>query len=949
MIRTHDDPRIANPDADSPNGRPTARAGERQEVLPRQRSFLNPKPELTRVLTLFVLLASPLSAASQDLPAMVKDINTAVLSHYDSDPSEFVEMGGNVYFVAKHEIYGTRVWKSDLTPAGTAPLDGAYDYPKHLAVSGDTLYFTAFDSTHGRELWKSDGASTGTTLVKDVSPGGSSGLSSEAPPWFTDVEGTTFFVANVVKYTSWSDAELWQTDGTEAGTMLVKDGLDIASQPPFFTNVGGTLFFMAMRTSWRADLWKSDGTGAGTSVVTDVEPTADPLFIGGLTAFDGALYFSTLDLLGSNKFWTTDGTPAGTTVVVEKLAILMANVGGSLYFGTEEGELYRSDGTTSGTTLVKDIRPGGDPDYDLVPGYFTEADGGIFFLAGTDATGLELWKTDGTEVGTALVKEIHAGSDSPFDVPYSEPFLAASDGLLFLLADDGINGVELWRSDGTAGGTFMAKNIGAGALPLIPSPTTTAFLGVGLGSLLFPAKDDANGAEIWTSDGSEAGTHIALDVNNLHGSSSPESLTDVNGTLFFFADDGANGYGLWKSNGAEAGTTKIRDGIEPSWTVSSGGRFFFTHSETATGEELWKSDGTSGGTAMVKDIHPGADDSDLAPGVDVNGTLFLQADSGLAGYELWKSNGTQAGTVLVKEIPLSVTSAVPFRSMTNASGILYFVTDNGALWKSDGTEAGTVQVVDLVTSTPPSGADPYSLAVLQNAVYFLAASDLTPLGLWKTDGSPSGTTLVKEVTLLPTSPGYYTPTPRDLLAVGNQLFYVVPVEPVEAGDFSMADYELWRSDGTAVGTARVSTFDELWTGPVGMSGALYFFADQDNGGYDLWRSDGTPAGTSLVADVDAGLPDELTAADGRLFFIDWSALEELWMSDGTAAGTIALDIGPNSSSDYTDHAEFLTVVNDALFFSTSTDAHGRELWRMKVPGGETGPPRAASRFWHQYR
>ncbi len=79
------------------------------------------------------------------------------------------------------------------------------------------------------------------------------------------------------------------------------------------------------------------------------------------------------------------------------------------------------------------------------------------------------------------------------------------------------------------------------------------------GTLFFRANDGTNGTELWKSNGTEAGTIIVKDINPGSGASVPEHLTDVNGTLFFQAGDSTNGFELWKSDGSEAGTIMIKD------------------------------------------------------------------------------------------------------------------------------------------------------------------------------------------------------------------------------------------------------------------------------------------------------------------------------------------------------------------------------------------------------
>src|SRR5262245_29423240 len=151
-------------------------------------------------------------------------------------------------------------------PAGTAGIP--WSYPSETVVIGSTAYFTAEDGVHGIELWKSDGTAAGTMLVKDIIPGSASSVTE--PSFLTNVNGTLFFTASDGTH----GRELWKSDGTAAGTVLVKDIVagSGSSGPGLLANVNGTLFFRAFDAKRGSELWKSDGTAAGTTLVKDIKP-----------------------------------------------------------------------------------------------------------------------------------------------------------------------------------------------------------------------------------------------------------------------------------------------------------------------------------------------------------------------------------------------------------------------------------------------------------------------------------------------------------------------------------------------------------------------------------------------------------------------------------------------------------------------------------------------------
>jgi ELWxxDGT repeat protein len=901
-------------------------------------------------------------------PQMVLDLNTSTVS---SNPSQMVAVGATTYFTADDGVHGVELWKSNRTTAGTTLVKDIYpgsnfsSYLSSLTNVNGTLFFSATDGTTGLELWKSDGTPAGTTVVKDIvtGPNGSN------PNYLTNVNGKLFFRA----YDDTHGYELWKSDGTAAGTTLVKDidpGI-AASNIRWLTNFNGRLVFQANDGVHGSELWKSDGTAAGTVMVKDIDPGIGDAGPSYLTNVNGTLFFSAYDDGTTGwELWKTDGTPAGTSLVKDIFPggpsssnpMDLTNVNGTLFFtaydGTHGRELWKSDGTTAGTTLVKDIVPGGT--YNAYASSLTNVNGTLFFRTYDGVHGRELWKSDGTAAGTVMVKDINPSWAS------SDPsYLTNVNGTLFFRANDGTNGWKLWKSDGTGAGTVLVST-GASA----PSNIINAN-----GTLFFSAYD-GKGAELWKSDGTAAGTTLIKDINPqiTFGGSSPANLTDVNGTLFFSANDGVHGVELWKSDGTAAGTTLVKDIVpggyfgyfgayypsssSPSQLTNVNGTLFFTVWSAGTGSQLWKSDGTAAGTVPVSRV--GA--SKLT---NVNGTLFFVAGTtatGTDGEELWKSDGTTAGTTMVKDIypggswrsgnysyyyvPNSSSPA----ELTNVNGTLFFTATDGVngreLWKSDGTPAGTTLVKNIRASY--QSAYPSGLTNLNGTLLFSAYEDTNGRELWKSDGTAAGTVLVKDI-----RPGASGSYPSSLASVNGTLFF-------SAND-GTAGYELWKSDGTAAGTTLVKDINpgsgnsypylggpDLYTysgqHPTSINGTLFFTAYNPATGRELWKSDGTAAGTTLVTDIylgngssePSGAAPLLTNVNGILFFsaYDSSNAPKLWQSDGTAVGTVLI---ANFQPFY------LTNFNGTLFFATDDGTHGTELWKL-VDSASQGTSLVASGF-----
>ncbi|NLE36881.1 MAG: hypothetical protein GX621_02535, partial [Pirellulaceae bacterium] len=328
-----------------------------------------------------------------------------------------------------------------------------------------------------------------------------------------------------------------------------------------------------------------------------------------------------------------------------------------------------------------------------------EFNGLLYFVADDGVNGEELWQSDGTTVGTVMVKDINPGQGNQY--PYGFGILSSFprdltviDGVLYFSAEDNTHGAELWRSDGTAAGTVMVKDIFSGTFtdsygtyPNSSNPANLVNVG---GTLFFTAYDDDHGWELWTSDGTESGTRLVKDIftgtftdtdGTYPNSSTPSQLTDVDGVLYFVADDGTHGLELWKSDGTEAGTTMVEDiraGTGDAFgerieLIAMNGILYFAADNGIVGDELWRSDGTTEGTYLLKDVKTGSEGnlSYFTGFTVVDDHLFFSADDGTHGRELWKTDGTEQGTALVADIALGTSSSYPFY-MTAVDGILYF-------------------------------------------------------------------------------------------------------------------------------------------------------------------------------------------------------------------------------------------------------------------------------------
>jgi len=223
---------------------------------------------------------------------------------------QIASLGGRIYFIAwARSVDGSyELWSSDGTAAGTAPVFPDIAGPRPLAPYGLTafrgaLYFFAQPANdRDRGLWRSDGTAAGTRLLRALErPAGDPFANEFYPSALTPVGDQLFFAANVAG----SGPEIWKTDGTRAGTVLVKDIAPgpASSRPGELTAAGGRLYFTANDGVHGDELWQSDGTAAGTTLVQDILPGPVSSYPQDLTAADGTLYFTADDGEHGRELW----------------------------------------------------------------------------------------------------------------------------------------------------------------------------------------------------------------------------------------------------------------------------------------------------------------------------------------------------------------------------------------------------------------------------------------------------------------------------------------------------------------------------------------------------------------------------------------------------------------------------------------------------------------------
>lgn len=414
----------------------------------------------------------------------------------------------------------------------------------------------------------------------------------------------------------------------------------------------------------------------------------------------------------------------------------------------------------------------------------------------------EIGQTDGLEQTIPyMVRNIRLGGGS-------DPMDITAMGSTAFFSAIGLGGRELWKSDGTEGGTKRVKDINPGGASSNPFPSTV------VGSLVFFSADDGtHGRELFVSDGTGAGTHLVKDIN-FAGSSFPDELANVNGTLYFSAV-AAGGRELYKSDGSATGTTRVKDvrlgpkSSNPTEITAVGSVAYFAAFNKATGfRQIWRTDGTAPGTYALDQFDSYGRARHLAR---VGSNLYFLGDttSGCAGGTfLYRTDGTNEGTTIVSYV--NDDEALLTASFKNR----LFLSEYGTLSKTNLAGDNLIQVKDF--------DDP---------------------------------TLDDRATIV------------DMHRIGTKLYLMVNISIYDGSLYSLVERQLWTSDGTSSGTVMIAGWGPMYVDPLmtSIAGELFFWSVGPNG-HEIWSSDGSGAGTTRVAELGDDYPNDLVVVSDSLYF-----------------------------------------------------------------------------------
>ena len=534
--------------------------------------------------------------------------NLELIKDFQNKNMVFMAAGTEKIFSGGYE----ELWASDGTANGTVRFLSIHSFNTSLApIFASGQY--AITMVNYRLLF-TDGTPENTKVIDLSSQGMPSG------PRVHDAGGFAF-IDNKVIFSACPDDqsqnhEPWISDGTLAGTQQITD---IASLPPsakieeiFLTP---NAFYFPAKDTLGVELWKSDGTTEGTFKVRDIYPGEDSSFPNEFELLNGITYFSagTRDINGLflTQLWRTDGTEENTYRVA---GASLANYNSHKSFSKK----YAWDST-------------------------------LFFAGGTpynNQLDIELWTSDGCDAGTFELKEINP-NDPSISVPFHahpSAFTALNDKLLFVATNKN-TGFEWWETDGSSIGTKMLKDISPGNSDGILASSGIIRLG---DTVFFAAKDPDHGLELWYTDGTREGTRLFMDVNPGPESSGPLLHGTLNGELIFSTFYNLNDQ-LWITDKA-AGITQQIHSITPIIQKSMikncegchavrGGVIVFPARGGPEGNELWRTDGTPQGTWLIADIYPDPWDSNPRDFVHHKDTLYFIADGPDEHSAIYQTDG----------------------------------------------------------------------------------------------------------------------------------------------------------------------------------------------------------------------------------------------------------------------------------------------------------------------
>lgn len=822
-----------------------------------------------------------------------------------SDPGNLIKLNDLIIFPAtRYSDEGRELWcfnsvtqKSvllkDIFPGYNSGLSGS---PSFVNVNGK-IYFVAQETFSSYQLWVTDGTVAGTMKEKDL--------------------GSNYSIGNLVvagnKIFYYVQNELWSYD--TVSKVLLKVKTFVYSGDVKMYSFNNELIIGADDGVSGKEIWKSDGTVAGTVLLKDIVPNAGGSISGdfNILPLNNKFYF--IASLGTGYgLYTSDGTEAGTVPVKPLRAPRLNGISADNYFVFEGFdpdaggmEPWVSDGTAAGTKMLKNIMPGNTSS--MGNSKFIKLNNKIYFDSNgngvSTAYGDYIWETDGTEAGTVLF-------NTP---PGTELYGKSSDGTHLILTKPNY-GNRYWITNGNSSQTFEITDIGM--------PYNNSFINLN-SKIYLTGYNPKNGTELFSVNPISQTSSLAIDISRFE-SSAPHSFGILDNEFIFIAADRQYNNQLYKRNK----NTQQLERLSTFGNTSFMG-MFSDNKDTffKVGNYLYTKNGTpnprsgmyrTAGTEIYSEglsTPPGTVTYDNSFYVNLNdNTLLFSGYNNVIGTELWKIDNDTDTAVLVKDISTDNMGSLYNTDSQTAvlNGFAYFVAkENGKLgiWKSDGTSAGTSKAIEFSYQDGTDG-DIKVLKSFNNKLFFTKRqennSSYGQNELWASDGDQTS------AVLLDYGSGNIS---RETEVLNGKLFYNTTGYP--SG--------LYSTDGTVAGTTEVLSGNFFGETKFKKCGNQLFFTN--NNGTQLWRTDGTASGTfSLVSNLSSA--KEMICVNNYLYFLNGDS-QKVWKTNGMASNTMPMDIFVTNDDNQllsNENIEKIATDGERLYLSITTKNHGTELYEV---------------------
>lgn len=700
------------------------------------------------------------------------------------------------------------------------------------------------------------------------------------------------------------------------------------SEPDHLTLVGEKLLFSANVSLFYdgngRELWIKDNPNSKSRIVKDINSggssiDTDSFFID----FNGVLLFTARSSNNSYKqLWRSDGTSNGTYLIKTINSSYDTNIrnatilNGKLYFSTyinNSSEIWVTDGTTDGTYQIKKINSSGNSNVDNIFIYRNQ----IFFTANDGVHGTELWKTDGTEGGTVMVKDFFSGSSNGI---VNKPIVFNDKLIFYGKQSNSLSG--LW--------SFNVDNNEATLIQNLQVTYNPIFFAANYNGSVYAVIGGGTGyGNLWKTNGTANGT-IKVSNGDISDKVSLENFVIFKNKIYLNINNNFFETNVWRFNEQDQGMKLSSEIPDLSNAVmkkkSSEGNYLLFQ----TGDSSYFTDGTLTGTKKLNDVtlitnYTGYNYNLL----DYDNKLLMNAKTAYYGVELYNYDFYNNKTTLFEDLNHLGNSINYFTTETLNGKLIYFGTDNTngfEVFTSDGTIDGTYALknVNMGGDTAYNG-DNNKFFKNNDKIYY-RCTDGAGYEPCVTDGTKEGTKILKNISNYNESLNfdpYY-------MRLDNQRVLFAALNPVT---FSRSN--LWISDGTEGGTKHLSEINVESPNYAKVNNEI-FYSTYNNlvnntYTYSIAKTDGTSSGTKLFKTIynEANVnvfPNVIGSVNNRLIYVYrysnyWgtSAYSKLMSSDGnnpntdiTLTNISEISIEPIYQNEYS--TKYVGVYKDKLYF-----------------------------------